>query len=223
MSSDVLYCFESESVEEVSEKMRGWWVRRLPVVSRDKRLIGTVSLGDLTSLKGQPRTKPRSRRAPGRRWVRGRLLAVCPRSRRQARPRLPQHHDEPVVWPDLSNPAGGPPQCRAGVHHNHIFELFRRLAEAAEQRRKPQPTQTVYAPARWNGSPRRTKLAEPLRRSATAIHRRQPRRAIKELHRWRPDRAIAARERALRLPDHTPLASRPVAIVEPHSRPAHGQ
>jgi hypothetical protein len=39
-----------------------------------------------------------------------------------------------------------PPQCRAGVHHNHIFELFRRLAEAAEQRRKPQPTQTVYAP-----------------------------------------------------------------------------
>jgi hypothetical protein len=29
------------------------------------------------------------------------------------------------------------------------------------------------------------------------------------------DRAIAARERALRLVDHTPLASRPVAIVEP--------
>jgi CBS domain-containing protein len=66
MSSDVLYCFESESVEEVSEKMRSWWVRRLPVVSCDKRLIGTVSLGDLTSLKGQPRTKQRSRRAPGR-------------------------------------------------------------------------------------------------------------------------------------------------------------
>jgi CBS domain-containing protein len=66
MSSDVLYCFESESVEEVSEKMRGWWVRRLPVVSGDKRLIGVVSLGDLTSLKGQPRTKPTPRRAPGR-------------------------------------------------------------------------------------------------------------------------------------------------------------
>jgi predicted phage terminase large subunit-like protein len=28
----------------------------------------------------------------------------------------------------------------------NIFELYRRLAEAAEQRRKPQPTQTVYAP-----------------------------------------------------------------------------
>jgi CBS domain-containing protein len=66
MSSDVLYCFDGESVEEVSEKMRGWWVRRLPVVSCDKRLIGVVSLGDLTALKAQPRPKVRSRRAPRR-------------------------------------------------------------------------------------------------------------------------------------------------------------
>jgi CBS domain-containing protein len=72
MSPDVLYCFESESVEEVSEKMRGWWVRRLPVVSRDKRLIGIVSLGDLTFLKGQSNTKPRSRRAPDRSATKGR-------------------------------------------------------------------------------------------------------------------------------------------------------
>ena len=68
MSSDVLYCFESESVEEVSEKMRGWWVRRLPVVNRDKRLIGIVSLGDLTVRRGQPQR----RRAPGRRTTKGR-------------------------------------------------------------------------------------------------------------------------------------------------------
>jgi hypothetical protein len=27
----------------------------------------------------------------------------------------------------------------------NIFELYRRLAEAAEQRQKPQPTKTVYA------------------------------------------------------------------------------
>jgi CBS domain-containing protein len=50
MSSDVFYCFEDESVEDVSEKMGGWWVRRMPVVNRDKCLIGTVSLGALTSL-----------------------------------------------------------------------------------------------------------------------------------------------------------------------------
>jgi CBS domain-containing protein len=72
MSPDVLYCFEGEAVEEVSEKMRGWWVRRLPVVSQDKRLIGIVSLGDLTSLKGRPRTKTRSRRVPDRSATNGR-------------------------------------------------------------------------------------------------------------------------------------------------------
>jgi CBS domain-containing protein len=57
MSADVLYCFENESAQIVSEKMGGWWVRRLPVVSPDKRLLGTVSLGDLTPLKGQRKTK----------------------------------------------------------------------------------------------------------------------------------------------------------------------
>jgi CBS domain-containing protein len=53
MSSDVFYCFEDESVKDVSEKMGGWWVRRMPVVNRDKCLIGTVSLGALTSLPTQ--------------------------------------------------------------------------------------------------------------------------------------------------------------------------
>ena len=72
MSSDVLYCFESESVEEVSEKMRGWWVRRLPVVSCDKRVIGVVSLGDLTSLKGKLGTRNSSRTAPSRSATRDR-------------------------------------------------------------------------------------------------------------------------------------------------------
>ena len=47
MSTDLLYCFESESAEAVSRKMGDWWVRRLPVVSQDKRLIGMVSLADL--------------------------------------------------------------------------------------------------------------------------------------------------------------------------------
>ena len=121
-------------------------------------------------------------------------------------------------------------RTRLASHRNAVQEFITTtsLSCSAGSQRPPSsaanrnPLRPCTPPARWNGSPRRTKLAEPLRRSATAIHRRQPRRAIKELHRWRPDRAIAARERALRLPDHTPLASRPVAIVEPPSRPAHG-
>jgi CBS domain-containing protein len=49
MTCDALYCFESEPVNTVSQKMAEWWVRRLPVVNRDKCLIGMVSLGDLTA------------------------------------------------------------------------------------------------------------------------------------------------------------------------------
>jgi CBS domain-containing protein len=48
MSSGVLYCFEDEAVEDVLEKMGDQQIRRLPVVSRDKRLVGVVSLGDLS-------------------------------------------------------------------------------------------------------------------------------------------------------------------------------
>lgn len=47
MSTDVLYCFADEDVDKVSVKMDDWWVRRLPVVSGDKRLLGVVSRGDL--------------------------------------------------------------------------------------------------------------------------------------------------------------------------------
>lgn len=51
MTGDVLYCFENEPVGDVSQKMADWWVRRLPVVNQNKRLIGTVSLGELTASK----------------------------------------------------------------------------------------------------------------------------------------------------------------------------
>ena len=54
MSTDLLYCFESESAEDVSRKMGDWWVRRLPVVNPDKRLIGMVSLADLTARMAAP-------------------------------------------------------------------------------------------------------------------------------------------------------------------------
>jgi hypothetical protein len=42
-SGDVLYCFADDKVEEVSAKMGDWWLQRLPVVNRDKRLLGVVS------------------------------------------------------------------------------------------------------------------------------------------------------------------------------------
>jgi CBS domain-containing protein len=48
MSSGIRFCFEDEDSEEVARKMGQWQVRRLPVLNRDKRLVGIVSLGDLS-------------------------------------------------------------------------------------------------------------------------------------------------------------------------------
>lgn len=48
MSPRILYCFEDQTVEEVLENMGEQQIRRLPVVDRGKRLVGVVSLGDLS-------------------------------------------------------------------------------------------------------------------------------------------------------------------------------
>jgi CBS domain-containing protein len=47
MSKDVKYCFDDEELADVAANMADIQVRRLPVVNRDKRLVGVVSLGDL--------------------------------------------------------------------------------------------------------------------------------------------------------------------------------
>lgn len=47
MSEEVKYCFEDQDVDDVLENMGDIQVRRLPVVDRDKRLVGIVSITDL--------------------------------------------------------------------------------------------------------------------------------------------------------------------------------
>ncbi|HET7848967.1 MAG TPA: CBS domain-containing protein [Pseudolabrys sp.] len=47
MSRDVKYCFEDQDVDEVCRNMGEIQVRRLPVINRDKRLVGILSLGDV--------------------------------------------------------------------------------------------------------------------------------------------------------------------------------
>jgi CBS domain-containing protein len=47
MSSEVLYCFEDETLEQVARNMGDMKVRRLPVLDREKRLVGIVSVGDV--------------------------------------------------------------------------------------------------------------------------------------------------------------------------------
>ena len=50
MTHEVKYCFEDDDVEHVSENMADIQVRRLPVLGRDKRLVGIVSLADIATM-----------------------------------------------------------------------------------------------------------------------------------------------------------------------------
>jgi CBS domain-containing protein len=47
MTEDVKYCFDDQEVEEVTRNMADIQVRRLPVLNREKRLVGILSLGDI--------------------------------------------------------------------------------------------------------------------------------------------------------------------------------
>jgi CBS domain-containing protein len=46
MTEGVLWAYDDDSVEKAVKLMSDQQVRRLPVVNRDKRLVGIVSLGD---------------------------------------------------------------------------------------------------------------------------------------------------------------------------------
>jgi CBS domain-containing protein len=48
MSREVLYCFDDQDLDDIAQNMSDVKVRRLPVVNREKRLVGIISLGDLS-------------------------------------------------------------------------------------------------------------------------------------------------------------------------------
>ncbi len=47
MTPGLVYCFEDEDAETAADLMAQKQIRRLPVLSRAKQLVGIVSLGDL--------------------------------------------------------------------------------------------------------------------------------------------------------------------------------
>jgi CBS domain-containing protein len=47
MTEDVKFCFEDQEIEDVARTMGDIQVRRLPVLNRQKRLVGILSLGDV--------------------------------------------------------------------------------------------------------------------------------------------------------------------------------
>jgi CBS domain-containing protein len=46
MSDGIVWAYDSDSVEEAARLMSEHQIRRLPVVDKDKRLVGIVALGD---------------------------------------------------------------------------------------------------------------------------------------------------------------------------------
>lgn len=60
MSPDVKYCYEDETLEDAARNMSSLQVKRLPVLNREKRLVGIVSLGDLAM---EPEADEHSREA----------------------------------------------------------------------------------------------------------------------------------------------------------------
>lgn len=49
MSQNVQWCFEDQSIEEIVERMGHVQIRRVPVLDRDKHLVGMLSLGDMAT------------------------------------------------------------------------------------------------------------------------------------------------------------------------------
>jgi CBS domain-containing protein len=47
MTDDVKYCFDDEDIDNVASNMADIQVRRLPVVNRDKRLVGIIAIADI--------------------------------------------------------------------------------------------------------------------------------------------------------------------------------
>jgi CBS domain-containing protein len=47
MTREMVYCFDDEDIAEAALLMERRQVRRLPVINREKRLVGIVALGDL--------------------------------------------------------------------------------------------------------------------------------------------------------------------------------
>ncbi|MES2974591.1 MAG: CBS domain-containing protein [Pseudomonadota bacterium] len=49
MTREVEFCYEDQALDEVMARMRGARIRRLPVLDRQDKLVGIVSLGDVAT------------------------------------------------------------------------------------------------------------------------------------------------------------------------------
>src|SRR5438093_1051691 len=55
MTPDIIFCYEDDDVQKAAQVMKDKQIRRLPVLNRNKELVGIVSLGDLADDTGDER------------------------------------------------------------------------------------------------------------------------------------------------------------------------
>lgn len=53
MTPEVFYCYDHHTVEDVAKDMANNKVRRMPVVNKNKNLVGVISLGDLSQVQNK--------------------------------------------------------------------------------------------------------------------------------------------------------------------------
>jgi CBS domain-containing protein len=120
MTDDVEWCFDDDDVDEIVDIMSRHQIRRIPVVNRQKRLVGIVALGDLAedtedqaeralhriSTPSEPDrslspSRSRADRTRGRAAGRARRSAEEQREhdRRLARAGADRPHPGPAAWP----------------------------------------------------------------------------------------------------------------------------
>ena len=52
MTQEVMYCYEDEEISHVVQNIGDLQIHRLPVLNRDKRLVGIVALADIAASEG---------------------------------------------------------------------------------------------------------------------------------------------------------------------------
>lgn len=56
VSGKIIYCHEEDSLEQAIDKMENEQIRRIPVLNSDKRLVGILSMGDISHASNHNKT-----------------------------------------------------------------------------------------------------------------------------------------------------------------------
>jgi CBS domain-containing protein len=57
MNKDVFWCFEDQDIKDVAKRMREKEVRRMLILDQGKRLVGVVSIGDISKVEEKETAK----------------------------------------------------------------------------------------------------------------------------------------------------------------------